>query len=161
MDIPRFRALIEKWRRRGGPEGDPTHRELTLASVEVFLENEPPSIVLEGPPTNIHVERRRFGGTDLEPLYIYESYRFSDGAESYLARSFYHESESACFLCRFIGAEIGLLERDDFRSDVLSEAIRYLGALGKARLEYETPNGREPVPMEIVPESPLTGQGHS
>ena len=140
IDDPQLQALIEKWRRRGGPERDPTYRELTLASLEVFLENEPPSIVLEGPPTNIRVERRRFGGSDLEPLYIYESYRFSGGAESYLARSFYHESESACFLCRFVGTEIDLLERNDFRSDVLSEAIRYLGALGKARLEYETPN---------------------
>lgn len=149
---------MEKWRRRGGPERDPTGRELTLSSIEVFLEDEEPSIVLEGPPTILQVERRRFGGPDLEPLYICESYRFSGAAESYLARSFCHESESACFLCRFVGAEIRLLERDDFRSDVLSEAIRYLGALGKARLEYETPNGREPVPLEIVPGSPLTGR---
>jgi hypothetical protein len=151
LDVVRLKALLDRWRERGDPESDQDYRHLTLASIEESLLNEPPSVLLEGPSARIRTERRRVGAADLEPLYLYESYRFWSGNDSLVARSYSHSPETVCFLCRFAGPEIALLETKDFPSELFREAVSYLRALGKVRFEHERPGGREPIPAHVVP----------
>ena len=151
LDVDRLKALLDRWRERGGPDSDQTYRQLTLAAIETSLENEPPSILLDGPPASIRTERRRFGDADLEPLYLYESYRFWSGDESLLARSYSYAPEEVCFLCRFAGRDLALLETEDLRSELLREAVSYLRELGEVLFEYERPSGRESIPTDCVP----------
>ncbi|MBK7952009.1 MAG: hypothetical protein IPK00_25460 [Deltaproteobacteria bacterium] len=151
LDVDRLRALLDRWRERGRPDSDKDYRQLALAAIEASLENEPPSVVLDGPPANIRAERRRFGAPDLEPLYFYETYRFWSGDDSLLARSYPHAPEAVCFLCRLSGRELALLQAEDFRSELFRDAVLYLRELGKIQIEYEGPSGREPIPVGIVP----------
>ncbi|MEZ4332419.1 MAG: hypothetical protein R3F35_11730 [Myxococcota bacterium] len=151
LDVVHLNALLKRWRERGGPYLDEDYRQLSLASIETSLQDEPPSVLLAGAPSKIRTERRRFGAADLKPLYLYENYRFWTGDESLFARSYSHAPETVCFLCRLADREVALLELEDFRSGLFREAISYLRELGKSTFEYERPSGREPIPADLVP----------
>ena len=150
LNVDRLKALLDRWRERGGRDSDQDYRQLTLAAIETSLENEPPSILLDGPSVSIRTERRRFGAADLKPFYLYETYRFWSGDESLLARSYPHAPEIVCFLCRIAGRELKLLEIEDFRSELFRDAVSYLRELGKVQIEYERPSGRELIPTDIM-----------
>lgn len=150
LDVERLSALLNRWRERGGPESDHDLRQLTLAFIETSIEDQPPSMLLDGPPTSIGAERRRFGAAELEPHHLYETYRFWSGDQALLARSYSHAPDEVCFLCRFTVQEIALLETEDFRSELFREAVSYLRQLGKVQIAYERPSGREPIPLDLV-----------
>jgi hypothetical protein len=86
-----------------------------------------------------------------EYYYEYDLYRFSEGDNCLVARSYYDEPEEAHFLRMEIDGQARLLADSDLKTQLFNDSTKYLRELGKKRLMWLSGqhNGYQPV-LSIV-----------
>ncbi|WP_204310839.1 hypothetical protein, partial [Escherichia coli] len=68
--------------------------------------------------------------------YEYDIFRFSNGLDEYVARSYVDEPHEAHFLNRVRLRQAVLLRADDLGTALFADATAYLRGAGKTRLQW-------------------------